>query len=201
MSTNVCLSFSLIMLGLARTPASAEDSWKSFIGKSNCIPELNSPINRYGVRLDRTQKAYVIVYQFKDSEIATIVQYQDDSQTDRSRCGVVRDVTQVQDKDSSVVWECADRRTPGHVVIGTWPPTHSKPFGAARQAWRVDLKELKFVPVESAPKFVYCRPEHGGGNDEGEGFPTGYGNKFASMYPTEMCPTQPLLKNRKKWAP
>jgi hypothetical protein len=169
MKTKVSLLFLLIACGLVRTHASAKDSWKSYIGKSNCSPELSSPINRYGVRLDRTQKAYVIVYKFKDSEIATIVQYQDDSQTDRSRCGVVRDVAQVQDEDSSVVWECSDRRTPAAVVIGTWPATHSKPFGAARQAWRVDLKELKFVPIESAPKFVYCRPEHGRGNDEGDG--------------------------------
>jgi hypothetical protein len=169
MKTKTSLFFLLTVLGLAGPQAKAEDRWKSYVGKSNCIPELSSPLNRYGVRLDRDQKAYVIVYQFKDAEIVAVVQYQDDSKSDHQRCGVIRDVTQVQDKDSSVVWECSDRRTPTDVVIGTWPAKHPKPFGAATEAWRVDLKELKFVPVRQAPTFVYCRPEDGRGNDEGDG--------------------------------
>ena len=109
------------------------------------------------------------MYKFKDAEIVTIVQYLDDNGTDRKGCGVIRDVAQVQDKDGSVVWECLDRRTPTEVVIGTWPAKHSRPFGAATEAWRVDLKELRFFPVGQAPKFVHCRPEDGSGNDEGDG--------------------------------
>lgn len=168
MKTNISLLFLLILLSLVGKRASAEDRWKTYIGKSNCIPELSSPINRYGVRMDRAQKAYVMVYKFKDSEIITVVQYEDESGSDRKRCGVIRDVTQVQDKNSSVVWECVDRRTPAAVVIGTWPAKHSKPYGAATEAWRVDLKELTFIPVEQAPKFVSCHPEDRG-NDDGDG--------------------------------
>ena len=161
----LCVVILLILVGRR---ASAEDAWRTYIGKSNCIPELSSPINRYGVRLDRAQKAYLIVYKFKDSEIAVIVQYQDDG-NDRKRCGVIRDVTRVREKDSSVVWECSDRRMPAEIVIGTWPAKHPKPFGVATDAWRVDLKELKFIPIDQAPKFVFCHPKDGRGNDAGDG--------------------------------
>lgn len=172
----------LTLLALVGSRASAEDRWKSFIGKSNCIPELSSPINRYGVRLDRHKKAYVMVYKFKDSEIVTVVQYQDESKSDHQRCGVIRDVAQVHDNDSSVVWGCSDQRMPAEVIIGTWPAQQSKPYGMASEAWRVDLNDLRFIPVEQAAKFVYCRPE-GRGNDEGNGL-SDWARQHAGKHPS-----------------
>lgn len=163
----------------------ARDAWKSYIGKRNCIPELSSPVNRYGVGLDRDQKAYLIAYKFKDSEIVVVVQYGDDYGKDGKRCGTIRDVASVADKNSSVVRECSDRRMPTEVVVGTWPAKHSKPFGAATEAWRVDLKQLKFIPVEQPPKFVYCHPEDGKGNDEGDGLFDWAKKRAAKHPPTE----------------
>jgi hypothetical protein len=154
-----------ILAGTAR----AQDLPKKYIGESTCIPQLDSPINRYGVRLDKNQKAYLTVYKFRDAEIITIVQYQEEYGAGRKWCGFIRDVTQVPDKDSSVVWDCVDKRIPSQVVIGTWPAKHPKPWGPAVEAWRIDLAELKFVPVKDAPRFVYCRPETRAGNDDGLG--------------------------------
>ncbi len=140
-----------------------------YIGQSNCSPQFDSAINRYGVRLDRNQRAYLTTYQFKDSEIIAIVQYEEDRIDARKTCGVVRDVAQVEDKNSSVIWDCVDRRISGDVVIGTWPSKHPALSGPAVEAWRIDLEKLEFIEIERPQRFVHCRPESRAGNDDGLG--------------------------------
>jgi hypothetical protein len=157
-----------ILLNTAVSPAFAQDLPKKYIGESDCTRELDSALCRYGVRLDRAQEAYLTTYRFKEAEIITIVQHHG-TDSGNKRCGVISDVTEVKDKDASVVWDCMDRRAPAQVVVGTWPAKYPKLEGPAIEAWEIDLQELKFVPVKEPHRFVFCRNESRAGNDDGLG--------------------------------
>jgi hypothetical protein len=179
MTIKTLLWFGSIFLILAVAATGAEDLSKKYVGKSDCVPELSTASHKYGVRLDRTQVAYLSSYTLKDEDMLTIVQYGQEG----DKCGVIRDVILAQHKDDSFVWECVNRRSPSAVVVGTWPAEHPKPRGPAVEAWRIDLKELKFIRVEQASRLVYCRLERGGGNDDGLGL-SDYAKKRTGKYPS-----------------
>ncbi len=141
--------------------AKATDLLQKYVGRSGCAPELNSPLGRYGIRLDENKRAYLEAHVFKNETILAIVQHSSDT----DQCGIVRDAIQSQRTDSSFVFECVDKKDLSAVVVGTWPAEHPSVSGPAVEAWRIDLKELKFVRL-SVP--VACNAGNYAGSDEGD---------------------------------
>jgi hypothetical protein len=133
----------------------------SFVGKNSCAPELKLATTRYGMRLDSGQNAYLMAYRLKAANILAIVQYEKDDQN----CGVIRDVVQSRDHDSSFVWECRSPSMRSDVIVGTWPAKHPSVTGPAVEAWRINLKTLKFEEVQA---HVNCEAGNYAGNDEGD---------------------------------
>lgn len=129
-----------------------------YLGQSNCLPELKSA-DHYGIRLDKSQMAYLDAYQWKGKNILAIVQHNHGDES----CGTIRDVIQSRNPRSSFIFECSDNTS--DVVVGTWPETRRSTRGLAVEAWKIDLKDLKFVPIK-AP--VHCINQDYSGNDEGE---------------------------------
>ena len=80
----------LVLVLLTTVGIGQEDLQKKYIGQSKCIPELQSATGSYGIRLDKSQKAYLAAYKLGQRDVLTIVQYRDDN----DRCGVIRDVIQ-----------------------------------------------------------------------------------------------------------
>lgn len=161
MNIRNCLT-SLIVILASIVATSQTDVEQKYVGKSKCLPELKSAREHYGIRLDKSQNAYLAAFRLKDQKILAIVQLMDAS----DRCGVIRDVIQAQDVDSSFVWQCHDKKAPSDVVVGTWPAKHPKTSGPAVEAWRIDLKQLKFAPVQGVP--VSCVAGYYAGSDEGD---------------------------------
>jgi hypothetical protein len=153
-----------VMLVLVASAAGTDDLAKKYGGKSDCIPELKAASST-GIRLDRSQKAYLTAYALGDASVVTIVQYHDDAE----RCGTIRDVVQAEGKDDAFIWDCVDKRAPSAVVVGTWPAKHPKVTGPAVEAWRIDLKELRFIPVKQPSRFVRCSAPSYAGSDQGDG--------------------------------
>jgi hypothetical protein len=148
-----------VILGILSGTTKAEDLSQKYIGTNNCTPELKF---RYGIRLDSTQRAYLTAYDLKEAHILAIVQQKDE----HDDCGVIRDVVESGERDSSFVFECLDPSIPSNVVVGTWPAKHPRVIGPAVKAWKINLKELKFHPLST---FVKCRAGNYTGADEGDG--------------------------------
>jgi hypothetical protein len=153
---------------------------RKYVGKSDCTPELKSAPGHYGIRLDGHQRAYLTAYNLKEAHILTIVQYKDD----HDQCGVIRDVVQSHEKDDSFVWECVDSKIPADVVVGTWPAKHPTVSGPAIEAWRIDMKELKFHPL---PNPVNCNAGNYAGADEGDSL-ADWARKRAAKYSDKAKP-------------
>lgn len=162
MKTAFLICFGSAVLFSLSGSLKAGDLKQKYIGKNSCTPELRSSSERYGIRLDKTQRAYLNAYVLKDSTILAIVQHQGE----HDQCGVIRDVVQAHDIGSSFVWNCVDLRIPADIVVGTWPANHKAVTGSTVEAWRIDLKELKFVAVKGT---VNCRAGNYAGSDDGDG--------------------------------
>ena len=76
-------------------------------------------------------------------------------------CGTVRDIIETKNTATSFLFECVDDKDPGAVVVGTWKTP--KVSGRSLQSWRVDLHNLRFVPIEHSLRFV---PQKLAGNDD-----------------------------------
>ena len=136
--------------------AYAQDLRGQYVGTSGCKPELRRGPGTYGIRLDSRLKAYLKAYSVDDHNILLIVQYSDD----KDQCGIVRDVVWPTDTSAIFVWDCTDPRAPHDVVVGTWPDRYPSPYGPAIVAWRVNLRELKFVSIPGTVA-VLCTSEPG----------------------------------------
>jgi hypothetical protein len=158
MNMKACLAICMGML-VVGTTVSADDLRGKYVGKTDCTQELRSAVGRYGIRLDSTQEVYLSAYPLKEAHILTIVQYGHGS------CGVIRDIVQSQDADSSFVWQCVDPKSPADIVVGTWPAKHPTATGPAVEAWIIDLKHLKFAPLV---RRVTCSAGNYAGSDEGD---------------------------------
>lgn len=154
------LAIGFLGLGLLSC-VNASGQRDKFVGKSGCVSELNSPQGHYGIRLDKTQRARLEAHVFENESILTIVQYSSDS----DKCGTVRDVIRSRPAGSSFVWQCVDRHEPSEVVVGTWLPKHAGVSGPAEEAWRIDLKKLRFVRLHVP---VTCDAGNYAGFDKGE---------------------------------
>lgn len=145
--------------------AKASDLRQQYVGRSGCAQELQPSLNHYGIRLDKTRHAFLEARVFKSRTILLIVQR--NGETDK--CGVVRDVIQSRETDSSFVFDCVDERNPGSVVVGTWPQQHPSVSGPATEAWTISLEQLRFVPLAAS---VTCKARSYAGPDEGDDLAT-----------------------------
>jgi len=168
----------VIVVFLAIMAMGQDNLQQKYVGKSKCLPELKSATERYGIRLDKSQNAYLAAFKLKDRNILTIVQLKDTN----DRCGIIRDVVQSRDVESSFVWECRDKKALADVIVGTWPAKHPKTSGPAMEAWRIDLAQLKFVPVQGVP--VTCVAGYYAGSDEGDDL-AAWAKKRSARHTTE----------------
>jgi hypothetical protein len=154
------LAFCLLFLLFAPW-AKATGLREKYVGRTGCAPEFKSALNHSGIRLDGNQRARLEAHEFRAGTILVIVQYKDET----DQCGTVRDAIESQRTDTSFVWECVDKRNPSAVVVGTWPAGQQGTSGPAVEAWRIDLKQLKFDRLTGGAS---CSAPSYAGSDEGD---------------------------------
>jgi hypothetical protein len=150
----------LFFLIAAVTAATAEDLQKIYVGKNTCGPELHKT-RGYGMRLDKSQNAYLSARIIDGENALMIIQYTKDGDS----CGVVRDAIVSRDAKVSFEFLCVECSDPSAIVIGTWPDENNSPSSKAIEAWRINLKELIFSPIS---KQVTCFRETYHEYDDGE---------------------------------
>ncbi len=141
---------------------------QNYVGLTLCSAELQSYRSRFGVRLDRKQRAYVEYREMPTARLVMIVVFQ--SVTDK--CGTVRDVREFQYSHDGFDEECIEALHPENVVVGFFDqkfdenhPERGALFrGPAVKSWRIDLKNLKFSPTSGK---VTCIVENRAGEDDG----------------------------------
>jgi hypothetical protein len=79
-------------------------------------------------------------------------------------CGVVRDIVQARNNKVDFVFECVNPKSPSRVSVGTWPEGFKPTSGPALEAWQIELRDLKFVPLIGR---VNCISRSYSGNDDG----------------------------------
>src|SRR5215813_4407798 len=129
-------SFSVTLLYIAVASigiANADDLRQKYVGQSDCASELKSAQDTYGIRLDKTQDAYLAAYKLKDKNVLTILQRKQAN----DECKTIRDVVASRHTDDSFIWECTDRRAPPNVIVGTWAAKHPRTTGPALEAWKI----------------------------------------------------------------
>jgi hypothetical protein len=145
--------------------ANATNVRQKYVGRNGCAPEFKSQLNHSGIRLDKNQHARLEAHEFRTGTVLVIVQYNDDT----DQCGTVRDAIESQPTDTSFVWDCVDKRNPSAVVVGTWPSGQQSTSGPAVEAWRIDLRQLKFDRLTGS---VSCSAPSYAGIDEGDDLAT-----------------------------
>jgi len=139
----------------------AGDLHAQYVGKSSCTRELWESTGNYGLRLDKTQNAYLAAHTVQGKNIIAIVRY--DKEGDR--CGVITDLIQAVTAQNHFEFVCVDCDAPADVVVGTWPESDNSSSATAVEAWRIDLKRLEFTRTS---RRVRCVRLSYAGSDEGE---------------------------------
>jgi hypothetical protein len=165
-----------IVTGLSFFPIRLSAQQK-YVGLSLCSGELQSYRSRYGIRLDRMQHAYIEYRELPTTRVVMIVVYADDF--DKDQCGSVRDAREYKYSPEVFIEECIEALHPENVVVGffeQFDPDHPKRpalmRGPAVQSWRVDIKNLNFLPTSER---VTCSVPDGhanAGNDDGSDLAT-----------------------------
>ena len=140
--------------------AQAQDFKQRFVGKSPCASELQSERSDFSLRLDKTQSTTLLYRNLSKTKILMIVQPTGDIE----HCGVIRDLIQITQTAKDFEFRCFDAQTPADVVIGTAIRKGSIKPVTAIDAWRIDLKEQKFIETRDR---VTCTAEGFAGEDDG----------------------------------
>jgi hypothetical protein len=156
--------FIVWVFSISAACALSEDLRRKYVGQSNCSAELKSA-DHYGIRLDKTQRAYLDAYQWGGKNVLAVVQRKQEGEG----CGVIRDLVQSRDVTSSFIFECTSRSGPSDVIVGTWPQSHRGASGSATESWKIDLKDLTFNEVKGS---VDCFNRDYSGKDEGDDLAT-----------------------------
>jgi hypothetical protein len=125
---------------------------QSVVGHDVCAFEGDFP-NQFGVDLDRS-KEYAVQYRERDGRVAVFL-----LRNPSARCGVVvasLDLTSMIHAGETVEFKCYTSRE-GGTVLGKWGQivglgdneNGKNRFARARLAWKVDLKEKRFVEIAS----------------------------------------------------
>ena len=160
-SLRVVLTFWIILTG-ARA-ARSQDFKERFVGKAPCSPELQSESSDLSFRLDKTRNTELRYRNLGEARVLMIVQSIEGGPT----CGVIRDVVQIKrfTKGKHYEFRCFDSLAPTDVVIGTIVRGYGNTkLMTAIDAWRIDLKEQKFVETHHK---VVCSADGFDGEDDG----------------------------------
>lgn len=140
--------------------ARAQDVKQRYVGKSPCASDLQSEQPDFSLRLDKAQKTTLLYRDLSKVKIVMITQ----PTGDISQCGVIRDLIQITHVAKDFEFRCFDPQAPTDVIVGNAIRNGSIKPVTAIDAWRIDLKEQKFVPVSHK---VTCSAEGWDGEDDG----------------------------------
>lgn len=136
------IAFAMMLLFTTSVVARAQDRLREkYVGQSSCTTEIKVVGSQYGMRLDKTQNTFLEARKLSETKILLIVQYTPGDH----KCGMIRDVIETRQLVSAFEFSCTDLQMPSAVVIGTRDMNDEKIAGFASQAWRIDLKEQKFI--------------------------------------------------------
>lgn len=150
----------LVGLLAAAGAAQAQDFKQRFVGKSPCAPDIQSEHSDFSLRLYKTQD---LTLQYRDLSTFKIVMIIQASGAD-DHCGMIRDVVQITRIAKDFEFRCFDSHAPTDVTIGTSIRKGSTKPVTAIDAWRIDLKEQKFIETRDK---VTCTAEGWDGQDDG----------------------------------
>jgi hypothetical protein len=144
--------------------AGAQD-FKQYVGKSMCEPGIQSTYSEFSLRLDKAQPLELITRRWDKAQVVFIVAPKADS-----KCGVIKDTVQVARENNSAdrkhfEFRCYDAQAPTDVILGTARRKYGDiSLVTAFEAWRIDLKENKFVKINHK---VVCSADGWDGDDTG----------------------------------
>jgi hypothetical protein len=145
--------------------AKAQDFKQKYVGKSPCSPDIQSEFSDFGLRLDKTQNLTLLYRDLSKVKpkvrIVMIIQ----PRAENPGCGVIRDVVQITHIAKNFEFRCFDPQAPTDVILGT----AIRKFGSIKpviaiEAWRIDLKEQKFLEIHHK---VVCSADGWDGEDDG----------------------------------
>jgi TonB family protein len=156
------LKSAAVLVGLlaAAGVAQAQDFKQRFVGKSPCAPGIQSQLSDFSLRLDKTQDLTLLYRDLSAVKILIIIQPNGSG----DHCGVIRDVVQITHIAKNFEFRCFDPQAPTDVTIGTSIRKGSTKPVTAIDAWRIDLKEQKFIGTRDK---VTCAAEGWAGGDDG----------------------------------
>jgi TonB family protein len=154
----------VLALFLAASSVSrAQDFKQTYIGKDPCGPEVKGQYGDFSLRLDKIRNSELRALDNGNTQTAMIIEYKKEG----SACGIVRDVVQITHlaKHKHFEFRCFDAEAPTDVVVGTVVRGYGNvKLVTATEAWRIDLKEQKFVETHHK---VVCSADGWDGDDDG----------------------------------
>jgi TonB family protein len=145
---------------LAASVAQAQDFKQRFVGKSSCAPDIQSEFSGFSLQLDKDQDLTLL---YRDLSVVKVVMIIEPTSSG-DHCGVIRDVVQITHIAKDFEFRCFDPDAPTDVTIGTAIRKGSTKPMTAIDAWRIDLKEQKFIETRDR---VTCTAEGWAGEDDG----------------------------------
>lgn len=145
--------------------AKAQGFKQQYVGKSPCSPDIQSEFSDFGLRLDKTQNLTLLYRDLSKVKpkvrIVMIIQ----PKAGNPGCGVIREVVQITHIAKNFEFRCFDPQAPTHVILGTAIRRYgSVKAVTAIDAWRIDLKEQKFIETRHK---VTCSAGGWDGDDDG----------------------------------
>lgn len=143
--------------------SSAQDFKKSYIGKDPCSPEIKGQYGDFSLRLDKTRNSEIRALDNGKTQVVLIIEYKKEG----SACGSIRDAVQIAHlaKHKHFEFRCFDAKAPTDVAVGTVVRGYGNvKLMPATDAWRIDLKEQKFVETHDK---VVCSADGWDGEDDG----------------------------------
>lgn len=155
----------LVLAGLLATTsvAKAQDFKQRYIGKDPCGPEIKGEYGDLSLRLDKTRNSDLRALDNGNTQVVLIIEYKKEG----SACGIIRDAVQITHvaKHKHFEFRCFDAEAPTDVVVGTIVREGKNTrVMTAIDAWRIDLKEQKFVETHDK---VVCSADGFDGEDDG----------------------------------
>ncbi|MGC2830941.1 MAG: hypothetical protein WB994_14990 [Candidatus Acidiferrum sp.] len=163
-------SITALALLLASASVSRAQNFKrQYVGKDPCALKLKGDYD-FSLRLDKTRNLELRVLDKGTASIVMIIEYRHDGPA----CGVIRDLVQITVSDRHIdepfrdkhfEFRCFDAQARTDVVVGTIVREGKNTrLMTAIDAWRIDLKEHKFVETHDK---VVCSADGFGGEDDG----------------------------------
>lgn len=180
-----------LLLGLLALAgvAQAQDFKQRLVGKSPCAPEIKSEFSDFSLRLDKTQNLTLLYRNLSTTKIVMIIEPGGSG----DHCGVIRDAVQIAHISKDFEFRCFDPQLPMDVVVGTSIRKGSTRPVTAIDAWRIDLKEKRFIETRDK---VTCVAEGWDGEDDGSDL-VDEAKKYASHHKAERFDSDASSSNTK----